>query len=90
MILVPTLKPINTTDKVKYSSSKPSVCKVNASGKLTAVSAGKATITAKSSGGIKKKCTVTVKAAKRLTSIALDKASLSVGNNENSVVNDKD
>lgn len=33
--------------------------------------------------------TVTVKAAKRLTSIALDKASLSVGNNENSVVNDK-
>ena len=63
-LLVPTLKPINTTDKVKYSSSKPSVCKVNASGKLTAVSAGKATITAKSSGGIKKKCTVTVKAAK--------------------------
>lgn len=63
-LLVPTLSPLNTTDKVKYSSSKTSVCKVNASGKVTATSAGRATITVTTSGGIRKKCVVTVKAAK--------------------------
>ena len=62
--LLPKLAPAHTTDKVKYSSSKPSVCKVNSAGKLTAVSPGRSTITAKTSGGIKKKCVVTVKAAK--------------------------
>lgn len=63
-LLVPTLKPFDTTEKVKYSTSKATVCKVNASGKLTALAAGRATITVKSSSGIKKKCVITVKAAK--------------------------
>lgn len=63
-LLLPKLAPAGTTDKVRYSSSKPSVCKVNSAGKITAVSAGRSTITAKTSGGIKKKCVVTVKAAK--------------------------
>lgn len=62
--LVPTLTPVTTTDKVKYSTSKASVCKVSSSGKITAVSAGKATITVRTAGGLKKKCVVTVKAAK--------------------------
>ncbi len=63
-VLVPTLTPFDTTEKVKYSTSKATVCKVNASGKLTALAPGRATITVKSSSGIKKKCVVTVKAAK--------------------------
>lgn len=63
-LLLPTLTPATTTDQVKYSTSKASVCKVSASGKITAVSAGKATITVKTAGGLKKKCVVTVKAAK--------------------------
>lgn len=63
-LLVPTLSPAGTTDKVKYSTSKTSVCKVNSSGKITAISAGRATITATTSGGLRKKCVITVKAAK--------------------------
>ncbi len=63
-VLTPTLTPLNTTEKVKYSTSKATVCKVNASGKLTALAPGRATITVKSTSGIKKKCVVTVKAAK--------------------------
>lgn len=62
--LLPTLTPTETTDKIKYSTSKPTVCKVNSSGKITAVAPGRATITAKTSGGIQKKCVITVKAAK--------------------------
>lgn len=62
--LVPTLTPAGSTDKVKYSSSKASVCKVSSTGKITAVSAGRATVTVKTAGGLKKKCVVTVKAAK--------------------------
>ncbi|MDE7212118.1 MAG: Ig-like domain-containing protein, partial [Lachnospiraceae bacterium] len=62
--LLTTLTPVYTTDKLQFSSSKTSVCKVSASGKITAIAPGKSTITVTTSGGIRKKCVVTVKAAK--------------------------
>ena len=49
--------------KVKWTSSDTSVAKVSASGKVTAVGAGKATITATTKTGVKQsvKCQITVK-----------------------------
>ena len=58
-----TVKPTNATNKkISWSSSNPKVAKVSSTGKVTAVSAGKATITAKAKDGSKKtaKCKVTV------------------------------
>nr|MBQ8253072.1 Ig-like domain-containing protein [Lachnospiraceae bacterium] len=54
-----TLSVKNTSSSVKWSSSKKKVAKVNSKGKVTAVSPGKATITAKV-GGKKYKCVVQV------------------------------
>lgn len=48
--------------KVTWKSSKPSVAKVSSAGKVTAVKAGKTTITAKANGK-SAKCVVTVKKA---------------------------
>lgn len=55
-----TLKVDNTTEKVKWSSNKKSVATVSSKGVVTAVKAGKATISAKV-GDTTLKCTVTVK-----------------------------
>lgn len=62
--LVPTVKPLNATDKgVEWTSSNPKVATVSPSGVVTAVKKGKATITckAKDGSGKKKTCKVTVK-----------------------------
>ena len=70
-----TTKP-ETEGKVKFKSSNTSVAKVNSSGKVTAVNAGTATITAYDSTGlITAKCTVTVK---NKDSISISKSSVSV------------
>ena len=58
--LTATIKPITSTQKITYSSSKKSVAAVNSSGKITAKKKGKATITVRS-GGKKSTCRVTVK-----------------------------
>ena len=59
--LVATVKPDNATNKtVTWSSNKASVATVDASGKVTAVAEGSATITAKA-GDKTATCTVTVK-----------------------------
>ncbi len=54
---------VTSSSKVTYSSSDTSIAKVSKSGKITGVSAGKATITATSNGATCK-CVVTVKARK--------------------------
>ncbi len=57
-----TINPTNTTDDktLGWSSSNTSVAKVDANGKITAVSNGTATITVKTSNGKTATCTVTV------------------------------
>ncbi len=61
--LVPTISPSNATNKnVKWTSSNTNVATVDTTGKVTAVSAGSATITVKTIDGNKiAKCNVTVK-----------------------------
>jgi len=63
--LIATVEPTGATNKdVTWSSSKPDVATVDGSGKVTAVSAGTATITVTTAdGGKTASCTVTVTAA---------------------------
>ena len=61
--LIPTIKPDNATDMtVTWTSSDETVATVDANGKVTAVGAGTATITATTSGGQTATCEVTVSA----------------------------
>ena len=72
--LVATVSPANADDKtVTWSSSKTSVATVDASGKVTAVGRGSATITA-TAGGKTATCEVEVKVP--LESVSLDKTEL--------------
>ena len=77
--LTATVEPSNATDKtVKWTSSAPGVAKVN-NGKVTAVAAGKAVITAETVNGKKATCEVTVtNPVVNPTSISLKPASLSL------------
>lgn len=73
-----TVQPADTTDTVKWSSNKPDIAKVDSTGKVTAVAAGEAVITAKA-GDKTATCTVTVTAApKPATGITLDKTALAL------------
>ena len=58
--LVGTITPSGATGTITWSSSNNSVATVNSSGKVTAIGAGTATITAKISESIKDQCVVTV------------------------------
>lgn len=58
-----TLKVSGTKKKVSWSSNKKTVAKVNSKGKVTALKAGKAVISAKI-GSTKRTCTITVKNTK--------------------------
>ena len=70
------VEPANSTDPVTWSSSDPSVATVDDTGKVTAVKAGVAEITAKA-GDMSATCAVTVKAKViAVTSVSLDKTTL--------------
>lgn len=81
-VLTATVKPDNATDKtVTWSSSDASVAKVE-NGKVTAVKAGSATISAKA-GDKSATCTVTVnKKVVAVTSITLNKTELTLTEGE--------
>ena len=81
--LTATVKPDNASDKtVTWSSSKTSVATVDASGKVTAVAEGTATITAQA-GDKTASCTVTVKKkVVAVESVTLDKSSLELTEGE--------
>lgn len=55
------MKPTNSTDKLKWSSSDENVATVNSYGVVTAVAEGSASITVKTSSNKTAKCAVTVK-----------------------------
>lgn len=61
--LTATLTPSNASSSVTWKSSNTAVAKVSSTGKVTAVSPGKATITA-TAGSVKATCTVTVRPEK--------------------------
>ena len=73
-----TMNPIDSTNKIKWSSSKKSVATVK-NGKVTAKKTGTAVITAKTTSGKKVTCKVhVVKKAKKSTSIKLNKKQLTM------------
>lgn len=72
-----TLSPSNATNKtVTWTSSNKSVAAVSSTGIVRAVSGGKAVITAKTSNGLVKKCTVTV--LEGVSGVSLKKATLDI------------
>lgn len=75
--LVLTKNPISATDSITWTSSNEKVATVNANGKVTAVAAGKATITAKAANGKKVTCKVTVK--NPAVTLTTKKATVKVG-----------
>ena len=85
--LIATVKPDNATDKtVTWSSSDTAVATVDASGKVTALKAGSATVTAKA-GDKTATCAVIV-AAKviEVTSVMLDKSNLALAEGESATL----
>lgn len=58
--LLPVLYPAESTDAVSFKSSSPDVATVNTQGKVTALKAGKTTITITAASGKKTKCVITV------------------------------
>lgn len=81
-LLTATIAPANASNKnVTWTSSNPKVAKVDAKGKVTAVAAGTATITAKTAdGAFTAKAVITVKAVKVTgVKVNVSKASLAVG-----------
>lgn len=75
-----TLTPSNSTDSVKWTSSNKKVAKVYSNGKVKAVGAGTATITATTTSGKKITCKVTVKAP--ATKIKLNKKTIKLEKGE--------
>ncbi len=71
--------PLNATDKsVTWKSSNPDVVKVSNDGTLTAISSGKATITARSADG-SHTAVCTVESVVAVESISLDEINLEIG-----------
>ena len=74
------VRPENATDtSVIWTSSAPKIARVDKTGKVTALKAGKATITAMAAdgSGVKATCTITVKDAK-VTRLTLNKTRVSL------------
>ena len=75
--VIPEIAPFNATDKtILYASSDESVAVIDESGHVTALSAGKSTITAKSLSG--KKDTLTLTVTQPVTELALNMSSASL------------
>ncbi|MGN1232879.1 MAG: Ig domain-containing protein [Candidatus Cryptobacteroides sp.] len=85
--LTATVTPSDATDKsITWASNAPGIAEVNDNGKVTAIKAGEATITATTKdGGKTATCKITVKAATiAVTGVTLDKTdiSLEIGKSE--------
>ena len=87
--LTATVKPDDATDKsIEWTSSDESVATVDNSGKVTAVSEGKVTITVKTSNPAQSaSCDITVKAAAiSVTGVNIDSWIINIGVNETSAI----
>lgn len=72
---------------VKWISSDSSIVKVDENGKVTAVKAGRATITAQTASGAYSVCNVTVKAAVvKATSVSVDKKTITLAKGKTTTI----
>ncbi|MCD8025589.1 MAG: Ig-like domain-containing protein, partial [Clostridiales bacterium] len=71
------IAPANASSIIMWTSSNKSVATVDSNGKITAVKAGTATVSAVLPNGTKASCTVSIK--KMATSVTLNKTSLTLG-----------
>ena len=78
MTIKATVKPKGVSQKVNWTTSKKSVVTVK-NGKITGKKPGKSVITAKTSNGKLKKCTVTVKKKPNKITLSAKKKSLKKG-----------
>ncbi len=77
--LAATLQPEGTACTLSYKSSKPKIAEVSDDGVITAKKKGGATVTVKAHNGVSARVKVTVKAAPKKVSLALDSPTLAVG-----------
>ena len=82
-----TIKPSNTTDMIKYTSSDKNIATVDSTGKITAKSGGTATITA-TVGDLKKECKVTVKEVK-VEKVTLNKTNITLNQTNYKMITEK-
>lgn len=81
-ILKAIISPADATDKsVVWTSSEKGVATVDSDGRITAIKAGKTTVTATAQGGFSTSCDVTVTIP--VTSVTLDKTSITLTVGEN-------
>lgn len=78
LTLTATTSPANAAETLKWTSSNSTVAKVAANGKVTALKAGTATITA-ASGTVKATCTITVKDASFLNNSTISAETITLG-----------
>ena len=78
--LTATVKPADTTDKVVWTSSKPTVATVDENGNITALATGTTEITA-TAGSVSAVCKVTVEGVK-VSKVELNKTSVSLKTGE--------
>ena len=78
LTLKATVAPADTTDKLTWSSSNTAVAKVTGSGKVTAVKAGTAKITVKTTSGKTAVCTVKVAVPSTAVKLNITYASLEI------------
>lgn len=74
--LTATVKPADSTDKIVWTSSKPTVATVDENGNITALATGTTEITA-TAGSVSAVCKVTVEAVK-VSEVKLDKTAVSL------------
>ena len=79
LTLTPSWEPADLTPEITYTSSKPSVAKVNQKGKVTAVKAGTAIITATADGVISAECVISVGKAPKKVKLSAATDTLGVG-----------
>ena len=92
LTLKPTLAPSNASiKKLTWKSTNKAIATVDSSGKVTAVKAGKATISATTTDGSKKtaKCVITVKSETKVSSVSVTTPSSTVSVGSLLVVNAK-
>ena len=79
LTLTPSWEPEDLTPEITYTSSKPSVAKVNEKGKVTAVKAGTAIITAAADGVVCAECAISVGKAPKKVKLSAATATLGLG-----------